>query len=84
MIIYIILCESDFLADGNPSKDMDAARFYRKCGKFTMSDRNDVSAYFLKRQVEHSEGNAQDLKEMCMMEEIVKSGMHFADRFKRL
>ena len=33
--------------------------------------RIDVARIFSK-EVEHSEGNAQDLKEMCMMEEIVK------------
>lgn len=52
-------------------RDMDAARFYRNGGKFTMSDRIDVARIFSK-EVEHSEGNAQDLKEMCMMEEIAK------------
>ena len=31
----------------------------------------DVARIFSK-EVEHSEGNAQDLKEMCMMEEIAK------------
>ena len=51
--------------------DMDVARFYRNGGKFTMSDRIDVARIFSK-EVEHSEGNAQDLKEMCMMEEIAK------------
>ena len=52
-------------------RDMDAARFHRNGGKFTMSDRIDVARIFSK-EVEHSEGNAQDLKEMCMMEEIAK------------
>ena len=50
-------------------RDMDAARFQRNGGSFTMFDRIDVARIFSK-EVEHSEGNAADLKEMCMMEEI--------------
>ena len=50
-------------------RDMDAARFQRNGGAFTMFDRIDVARIFSK-EVEHSEGNAEDLKEMCMMEEI--------------
>ena len=50
-------------------RDMDAARFQRNGGSFTMFDRIDVARIFSK-EVEHSEGNAEDLKEMCMMEEI--------------
>lgn len=50
-------------------RDMDAARFRRNGGAFTMFDRIDVARIFSK-EVEHSEGNAEDLKEMCMMEEI--------------
>lgn len=50
-------------------RDMDAARFQRNSGAFTMFDRIDVARIFSK-EVEHSEGNAEDLKEMCMMEEI--------------
>lgn len=50
-------------------RDMDAARFQRNGGSFTMFDRIDVARVFSK-EVEHSEGNAEDLKEMCMMEEI--------------
>ena len=50
-------------------RDMDAARYQRNGGSFTMSDRIDVARIFSK-EVEHSEGNAEDLKEMCMMEEI--------------
>lgn len=50
-------------------RDMDAARFHRNGGAFTMFDRIDVARIFSK-EVEHSEGNAEDLKEMCMMEEI--------------
>ena len=34
-----------------------------------MFDRIDIARIFSK-EVEHSEGNAEDLKEMCMMEEI--------------
>ena len=49
-------------------RDMDAARFQRNGGSFTMFDRIDVARIFSK-EVEHSEGNAEDLKEMCMMEE---------------
>ena len=50
-------------------RDMDAPRFQRNGGSFTMFDRIDVARIFSK-EVEHSEGNAEDLKEMCMMEEI--------------
>lgn len=50
-------------------RDMDAARFQRNGGSFAMFDRIDVARIFSK-EVEHSEGNAEDLKEMCMMEEI--------------
>lgn len=50
-------------------RDMDAVRFQRNGGSFTMFDRIDVARIFSK-EVEHSEGNAEDLKEMCMMEEI--------------
>lgn len=50
-------------------RDMDAARFQRNGGSFTTFDRIDVARIFSK-EVEHSEGNAEDLKEMCMMEEI--------------
>ena len=50
-------------------RDMDVARFQRNGGSFTMFDRIDVARIFSK-EVEHSEGNAEDLKEMCMMEEI--------------
>ena len=50
-------------------RDMDAARFQRNGGSFTMFDRIDVARIFSK-EVEHSEGNAEDLKEICMMEEI--------------
>ena len=50
-------------------RDMDAARFQRNGVSFTMFDRIDVARIFSK-EVEHSEGNAEDLKEMCMMEEI--------------
>ena len=50
-------------------REMDAARFQRNGGSFTMFDRIDVARIFSK-EVEHSEGNAEDLKEMCMMEEI--------------
>ena len=50
-------------------RDMDATRFQRNGGSFTMFDRIDVARIFSK-EVEHSEGNAEDLKEMCMMEEI--------------
>jgi lysine-N-methylase len=50
-------------------RDMDVARFCRNGGTFAMFDRIDVARIFSK-EVEHSEGNADDLKEMCMMEEI--------------
>ena len=50
-------------------RDMDAARYQRNGGAFTMFDRIDIARIFSK-EVEHSEGNAEDLKEMCMMEEI--------------
>ena len=50
---------------------MDAARYQRNGGRFTMFDRIDVARIFSK-EVEHSEGNAEELKEMCMMEEIAK------------
>ena len=50
-------------------RDMDAARFQRNGGSFTMFDRIDVARIFSK-EVEHSEGNAEDLKEMCMKVEI--------------
>lgn len=52
-------------------RDMDVARFVRNGGHFSMSDRIDVARIFSK-EVEHSEGNAEQLKEMCMMEEIAK------------
>ena len=52
-------------------RDMDVARFVRNDGHFDMSDRIDVARIFSK-EVEHSEGNADELKEMCMMEEIAK------------
>jgi lysine-N-methylase len=54
-------------------RDMDAARFHRNKGHFSMFDRIDVARIFSK-EVEHSEGNADDLKEMCMMEEIASAG----------
>ncbi len=50
-------------------RDMDAARYQRNGGAFTMFDRIDIARIFSK-EVEHSEGNAEDLKDMCMMEEI--------------
>lgn len=50
-------------------RDMDAARYQRNGGHFTQFDRIDVARIFSK-EVEHSEGNADDFKEMCMMEEI--------------
>jgi lysine-N-methylase len=50
-------------------RDMDVARFFRNKGSFTMFDRIDVARIYSK-EVEHSEGNADDLKEMCMMDEI--------------
>lgn len=50
-------------------RDMDAARYQRNGGCFTRFDRIDVARIFSK-EVEHSEGNADDFKEMCMMEEI--------------
>ena len=50
-------------------RDMDAARYQRNGRAFTMFDRIDIARIFSK-EVEHSEGNAEDLKEMCMMEEI--------------
>jgi lysine-N-methylase len=50
-------------------RDMDVARFCRNKGSFTMFDRIDVARIYSK-EVEHSEGNADDLKEMCMMDEI--------------
>lgn len=50
-------------------RDMDAARFKKNGGKFTLADRIDTARIFSK-EVEHSDGNADDLKEMCMMEEI--------------
>ena len=52
-------------------RDMDAARFVRNGGSYTLADRIDVARIFSK-EVEHSEGNAEELKEMCMMEEIAK------------
>lgn len=52
-------------------RDMDAARFVRNGGNYTLADRIDVARIFSK-EVEHSEGNAEELKEMCMMEEIAK------------
>ena len=52
-------------------RDMDAARYQRNGGRFTMFDRIDVARIFSK-EVEHSEGNAEELKEMCMMEEIAR------------
>ena len=50
-------------------RDMDAVRFRRNGGHFTTLDRIDTARIFSK-EVEHSQGNADDLKEMCMMEEI--------------
>lgn len=50
-------------------RDMDAARFRRNHGTFALFDRIDIARIFSK-EVEHSEGNAEELKEMCMMEEI--------------
>lgn len=50
-------------------RDMDAVRFQRNGGHFTTFDRIDIARIFSK-EVEHSEGNADALKEMCMMEEI--------------
>ena len=50
-------------------RDMDAVRFQRNGGHFTTFDRIDTARIFSK-EVEHSQGNADDLKEMCMMEEI--------------
>ena len=50
-------------------RDMDAVRFKRNGGNFTLADRIDIARIFSK-EVEHSDGNADDLKEMCMMEEI--------------
>jgi lysine-N-methylase len=50
-------------------RDMDVVRFQRNGGHFRLFDRIDVARIFSK-EVEHSEGNADDLKEMCMMEEI--------------
>jgi lysine-N-methylase len=50
-------------------RDMDTARFARNARHFSRFDRIDVARIFSK-EVEHSEGNADALKEMCMMEEI--------------
>ncbi len=50
-------------------RDMDAVRYQRNGGHFTTLDRIDIARIFSK-EVEHSQGNADDLKEMCMMEEI--------------
>ncbi len=50
-------------------RDMDAVRYQRNGGHFTTLDRIDTARIFSK-EVEHSQGNADDLKEMCMMEEI--------------
>lgn len=50
-------------------RDMDAVRFQQNGGHFTTVDRIDTARIFSK-EVEHSEGNADALKEMCMMEEI--------------
>ena len=50
-------------------RDMDVVRFRRNGGHFSTLDRIDTARIFSK-EVEHSQGNADDLKEMCMMEEI--------------
>lgn len=50
-------------------RDMDTVRFHRNGGHFSLFDRIDTARIYSK-EVEHSEGNADDLKEMCMMEEI--------------
>lgn len=50
-------------------RDMDAVRYHLNGGHYTTADRIDIARIFSK-EVEHSEGNADDLKEMCMMEEI--------------
>lgn len=50
-------------------RDMDAVRYWCNGEHYTRADRIDVARIFSK-EVEHSEGNADDLKEMCMMEEI--------------
>lgn len=50
-------------------RDMDVLRWYEKSGQYTVEDRIDIARIFSK-EVEHSEGNADALKEMCMMEEI--------------
>lgn len=49
-------------------RDMDVIRYHSRA-QFTMADRIDIARIFSK-EVEHSEGNADALKEMCMMEEI--------------
>ncbi len=49
-------------------RDMDVMRYHEK-GRYTLADRIDIARIFSK-EVEHSEGNADALKEMCMMEEI--------------
>jgi lysine-N-methylase len=53
-------------------RDMDVARFCRNGGSYSMFDRIDVARIFSK-EVEHSEGNADALQEMCMMEEIASA-----------
>jgi lysine-N-methylase len=53
-------------------RDMDVARYCRNGGSFSLFDRIDIARIFSK-EVEHSEGNAEDLKEMCMMEEIASA-----------
>lgn len=50
-------------------RDMDVLRWHEKGGQYTVEDRIDIARIFSK-EVEHSEGNADALKEMCMMEEI--------------
>lgn len=49
-------------------RDMDVVRWYEK-KQFTVADRIDIARIFSK-EVEHSEENADEFKEMCMMEEI--------------
>lgn len=53
-------------------RDMDVVRYHGR-GRFTIEDRIDTARIFSK-EVEHSEGNADALKEMCMMEEIAAIG----------
>ena len=50
-------------------RDMDTVRYHRNGGHFSLFDRIDTARIYSK-EVEHSEENADDLKEMCMMEEI--------------